>query len=157
MNMKILTIRQPFASALLTGAYDAERRKFRLSGPTLIHAAMEPGMSPPKAAEWLSGRDPEAARMFAWLDAEDDSPAPSSALAGIMLDSVAELGEAFPFGVVVGYVADWEPVREGLEWANRPVGVVHFPVSTDLPQHRGALGQLPCPQKIIDSVGAWIP
>lgn len=37
--MKIITIRQPFASALLTGTYDAERRKYRLSGPTLIHAA----------------------------------------------------------------------------------------------------------------------
>lgn len=55
--MKIITIRQPFASALLTGTYDAERRKYRLSGPTLIHATAKPGMSPDACAKWLHERD----------------------------------------------------------------------------------------------------
>lgn len=155
--MKILTIRQPYASALLTGSYDAERRKFRLSGPTLIHAAKEPAMTPGKASEWLDSRDPAASHAIEWTLSEVPDLPPESPLSNVIMDSVAEFGETFPFGRVIGYVEDWEPVREGLEWANKPINPIHFEVSSDLPQFRGALGHLPCPQSVVDLVQAWIP
>jgi hypothetical protein len=155
--MNILSIRQPYASALLTGIYDAERRKFRLSGPTLIHAAALPGMRPPAMIEWLESRDPAAACAVAWgLGLRDDDP-PESPLADAVIDSIAADGSVLIFGRIIGYVADWDPIREGVEWANHPIGAVHFPISSALPMHRGALGSLPCPNSVVDSVRAWIP
>ena len=157
--MKIITIRQPFASALLTGTYDAERRKYRLSGPTLIHAAAKPGMSPDACAKWLRERGDESAAMaFDWTIATGEEPAePLSDLAVSILASAAEFNTVFPFGRVVGYVADWEPVREGNEWANKPIGAIRFPVTASLPTHRGALGLLNAPDAIVSSVKGFIP
>lgn len=158
--MKIITIRQPFASALLTGTYDAERRKYRLSGPTLIHAAAKPGMGPDACAKWLRERgDESAAQALEWQAglSEIEPADPLSDLAVTILASVAEFGEIFPFGRVVGYVADWEPVREGNEWANKPIGAVRFPVTALLPTHRGALGLLNAPDVIVSSVCGLIP
>ena len=157
--MKIITIRQPFASALLTGTYDAERRKYRLSGPTLIHAAAKPGMGPDACAKWLCERgDEPAAAAFDWATATGDEPAePLSDLAVSILASAAEFGMVFPFGRVVGYVADWEPVREGNEWANKPIGAVRFPVTALLPTHRGTLGLTEAPKIIVSSVKGLIP
>ena len=158
--MKIITIRQPFASALLTGTYDAERRKYRLSGPTLIHAAAKPGMGPEACAKWLHEcGDESAAQALEWqVGLSEIEPAdPLSDLAVTILASVAEFGEVFPFGHVVGYVADWEPVREGNEWANKPIGAVRFPVTALLPTHRGALGVLNAPDAIVSSVRGLTP
>lgn len=156
-QIRILTIRQPYASALLTGAYDAERRKFRLSGPTLIHAAKEPAMPPKKASEWLSSRDPHATHAMEWAQAVRADMPPESPLSDVIIDSVAAFDTLFPFGKIIGYVEDWEPVREGLEWANKPVNPVHFQVEDILPEYRGALGHLPCPQSVVDLVKDWIP
>ena len=158
--MKIITIRQPFASALLTGTYDAEHRKYRLSGPTLIHAAAKPGMSPDACAKWLRERgDESAAQALEWQAglSEIEPADPLSDLAVTILASVAEFGEIFPFGYVVGYVADWEPVREGNEWANKPIGAVRFPVTALLPTHRGVLGLIEAPKIIVSSVCGLIP
>ena len=158
--MKILSIRQPFASALLTGVYDAERRKFRLSGPTLIHAALADGIPFGQCADWLRSRDPIAAQAFGACQDRDDAPEypeEETPLARVIGEAGDVFGAFFPIGVVVGYVANWEPIREGLGWANRPVGAIHFPISTALPQHVGSLGSLPAPAKIIDLVMAWIP
>lgn len=157
--MKIITIREPFATALLTGMYDAERRKFRLSGPTLIHAALNPGMSPNKCSAWLRERgDESAANALDWAVADGAEPAePLSDLAVSILASIEAFGEAFPFGRMVGYVEDWEPAREGNEWANRPVNPIRFPVDALLPTHRGALGLLEAPKMIMSSVCGLIP
>lgn len=155
--MKIITIRQPYASALLVGVYDAERRNFRMSSPTLIHAAANPGMQPKKAIEWLSSRDPIGAQALAWsLDGKGEMPG-ESPMSTVILDSIADYGDAFPFGRIIGYVEDWESVREGLEWANKPINPVHFPLGIHLPEHRGALGHLQCPESVVDLVRAWIP
>lgn len=155
--MKILTIRQPYASALLTGVYDAERRKFRMSGPTLIHAAASPAMQPKECAEWLLSRDPMAAHAMDWATGKRPDMPEESPMSTVILDSVADFDEALPFGRVIGYVADWEPVREGLNWANRPINPIHFPMSIALPKYKGALGHLPCPDSVVDLVRAWIP
>ena len=157
--MKIITIREPFATALLTGTYDAERRKYRLSGPTLIHAALKPGMNPDKCGKWLRERgDVSAADALDWVVADGAEPAePLSDLAISILASAAAFELAFPLGRVVGYVEDWEPVREGNEWVNRPINPVRFPVDALLPTHRGALGLLEAPKMIVSSVCGLIP
>lgn len=155
--MKILTIRQPYASALLTGVYDAERRKFRLQGPTLIHAAGSPGMSPKDAIKWLASRDILGSQALDWSLGNIPEMPDESPMSTIILDSVADYEEGFPFGRIIGYVEDWEPVREGLEWANKPINPIHFPIGTSLPKYKGALGHLPCPDSVVDLVRAWIP
>lgn len=155
--MKIITIRQPYASALLAGIYDAERRKFRIEGPTLIHAAKDPAMQPKDCARWLLSRDPMAAHALDWATGKRDDMPDESPMSTIIMDSVADFEEAFPFGRIIGYVDGWDPVREGLGWANRPINPVHFDISVSMPQYKGALGHLPCPDSVVDLVRAWIP
>lgn len=150
--MKIITIRQPFASALLTGTYDAERRKYRLEGPTLIHAGKKPGMNPDDIIAWLREHGDETAAQaieFAWSDPQPDAPAdPISDLAVVILASMVEYGEMWPFDRIIGYVEGWEPVRESpTQWANKPINPHRFPVGKNLPSHRGALGLLQAPEE----------
>lgn len=153
---KILTIRQPFASALLSGVYDAERRRFRLEGPTLIHAGTQQGMLPKQVPKWLRDRGAswEADYAAYLLNLSDERPVDSGAgpLGKIMLEAARLEENVFP-GRVIGYVEGWEPVRESAtEWANKPINPKAFGINPQIPQHKGVLGLLAAPDKIVSSL-----
>lgn len=145
--MKILTIKQPYASALLLGIYDGERRKFKLSGPTIIHAAKDAAMSPTKIGAFFAANgDGVAASALCWGEGKGEFPAEQSLMSMLIGDSCDALGTLLPVGRIVGFVEDWDCVKEGPIWVNKPIGSTHFIPGLETPEHRGVLGFVNAPE-----------
>lgn len=105
---KILTVRQPYASALVHGVKDREYRAFRIPKGTKvwIHVGMKSAMSLEEIVVWLDSNDPKAAEYLRWTMSDTDSDRPDmSPLSQAIYESLGlPTKTILPFGVVIGYV-----------------------------------------------------
>jgi hypothetical protein len=151
---KILTVREPYASALVHGIKKVEYRSWKIPAGVRvwIHAALQPGLPFPQVPAWLRehGEFP-AADYMEWTDAKDDRPRPplASTLAQAIYDSKGLPGGfEFPFGRIVGWCVFGESrLSEGAEcklgrFAN-PVESFHALRPDQWRVHKGSLGLMP--------------
>ena len=149
---KILTVRQPYASALVCGAKAAEFRGWKITPGVRvwIHAGKAAGKSDPGAYFREIG-DPIAADYFAWMRSDSDDPRPDierSELARHMRASSKLLKSALPFGRIIGWCEFGE--ARPTEGAERTFGAIANPVvgrhvlaPEEWRIHVGALGLRP--------------
>ena len=152
---KILTVRQPWASALVHGLKKHEYRPWRIQPGVRvwIHAGRDPGLSPADCVEYLARIDPIAADYMTWAMGSDDRPCPdfeASPLADDMFECASRFREALPMSRVLGWCVfgEAEETPEGSEerkfgrFAN-PVESFHALAPDEWRVHKGALGLLP--------------
>ena len=153
---RILTVREPFASALVTGLKKAEYRPYRIPAGTKvwIHSGLQPGIRMDKElTTWIREQgDPIAADYIEWMYSEDPGPRPlveQSALASMIYQSTGTpKGRIFPFGKIIGYCVFGESTKaEGEErrlgaWANH-VQESRLLDPKDWRIHKGSLGLMP--------------
>jgi len=152
---RILTVRDPFATALVHGLKKAEFRNWKIPADikVWIHSAQAPGMHFDALPAWLrSLGDPVAADYLEWTDRSDDSPRPnisSSTIAQAIYDSKGLPGGfEFPFGNILGWCVFGESVPTTGEdvklgkFANM-VERLHALRPNEWRMHKGALGLMP--------------
>jgi len=151
---KILTVREPFASALVHGIKKAEYRSWRIpkGSKVWIHAGLQPAMGFANATTWLREQgETSAADYMEWTLGTDDTPRPE--LVSPLSHAIhASLGFPdklhFPFGKVIGYCVFGESVETSGE--DRKLGKFANMVESAhaLPPeawtvHKGSLGLMP--------------
>lgn len=151
---KILTVRQPYASALVHGVKDREYREYRIPKGTKVwvHAGMKAAIHFNDLPAWLDDKDPVAAEYLRWTVGTDDSPRPDlsqSSLAQAIYDCKGHPeGCELPFGRVIGYVVFGDSyLTEGDEstfgkYANT-VDSFHALKPGEWKVHKGSLGLMP--------------
>ena len=151
---KILTVREPFASALVHGIKKAEYRSWKIpaGSKVWIHAGMQPGLPFDEVPAWLREHgETTAADYLEWRDTNDDRPRPelSSPLSLAIYECTGfQGGFEFPFGKIVGWCVFGEAVpTNGPEsklgkFAN-PVESFHVLRPDQWRVHKGSLGLMP--------------
>lgn len=151
---KILTVREPFASALVHGIKRFEYRSWKIPAgyKVWIHAGMQHGLSFADAILWLRDHgETVAADYLEWTDSKDDRPRPglSSPLSqAIYASKGLQGGFEFPFGKVVGWCIFGEaaptdgPESKLGKFAN-PVESFHALRPDQWRVHKGSLGLMP--------------
>jgi len=151
---RILTVREPFASALVHGIKKAEYRSWKIPSGTKvwIHAGMQPGLPFDEVPGWLREHgELSAADYLEWRDSTDDRPRPelSSPLSQAIYDCTGfQHGFEFPFGKIVGWCVFGEAaLTDGPEsrfgkFAN-PVECFHALDPGQWRMHKGSLGLMP--------------
>jgi len=152
MTDKIITVRQPYASALVCGIKPAEYRSWRIEPGTRvwIHAGLSPDLDAAETADYLDSLgDPVAADYLRWMVGADDRPRPDisgSIMAQHMYASSGRRdGLALPVGVVIGWCIFGEarPTEGGECKFGRianPVVDRHLLDPKDWRMHQGSLG-----------------
>lgn len=114
---KILTVREPFASALVHGIKKAEYRSWKIpkGSKVWIHAGLQPGIRFHDVPAWLREHGEAcAADYLEWTTGADDAPRPSldSPLAqAIYCAKGLPGGFEFPFGKIVGFCVFGESIE----------------------------------------------
>ena len=152
---KILTVRQPYASALVHGVKDREYRAFRIPKGTKVwvHAGMQLGMQPLEIPDWFREIGAtKAAEYLDWTSGKTDTRPEGindDALANAIWESLGlPKPMVLPFGVVIGYVVFGDSyATEGDEstlgkYANK-VDSFHAIKPREWKVHKGSLGLMP--------------
>ena len=153
MMDKILTVRQPYASALVHGVKDSEYRAFRIPKGTKVwvHSGLQAAFHFSELPAWLDDKDPTAAAYLRWTLEDNDTPRPelSSALSQAIYDCKGLPGGLeLPFGFVIGWVVFGDSYQtEGEEaklgkYANK-VDSFHALNPREWKMHKGSLGLMP--------------
>lgn len=153
---KILTVRQPWASALVHGLKHFEYRSWKIpAGQRIwIHAGLSSGMTIEQASEFLRlAGDGVAAAYLLWMQGKDDSPRPPierSRLAQSMYEASGRHKTAFPYGLVVGWCIFGEAIETPKDAPESTFGRFANPVNEYRPLnpegwriHKGSLGLMP--------------
>lgn len=152
---KILTVQEPFASALVHGLKRVEFRPWRIQPGVRvwIHAGLKAGVHFDHLARWLREQgDPIAAEYIDWTVGTDDAPRPDlsgSTLAQSIYASKGMDGAwEFPFGKIVGWCVFGDAMstvgKESKFWKfTNPVEQFHALAPTEWRMHKGALGLRP--------------
>lgn len=151
---KILTVREPYASALVHGIKKAEYRSWRIpkGSKVWIHAGLQPAMEFAKVPEWLRDQgEPCTADYMDWTMESNDCPRPEL-ISSLSRAVYASLGMAtasvFPFGMVIGFCIFGESVETSGEerklgrFANM-VESAHALPPEAWTVHKGSLGLMP--------------
>lgn len=152
---RILTVQEPYASALVHGIKHFEFRSWKIPPgvKVWIHAGKTAGVHFDKLAQWLrENGDHVAADYIEWTVGTDDTPRPDlsgSTLAQAIYHSKGRRDSLeFPFGHIVGWCIFGQAVPTTGEeckfgkFAN-PVERFHALDPKDWKMHKGSLGLMP--------------
>lgn len=152
---KILTVREPYASALVHGIKRFEYRSWRIQPGTKvwIHAGAVPGMPVSEVPAWLrSNGDETTASYIEWMFSDSDGPRPDISKSPLSKAIYVSTGMVpsllFPFGKVIGWCVFGESVPTTGEeckfgrFAN-PVESFHALDPSQWRMHKGSLGLMP--------------
>ena len=151
---KILTVREPYASALVHGIKKAEYRSWRIpkGSKVWIHAGLQCGLGFTDAKDWLREHGEMcAADYMDWMDSAEDVPRPpldSPLSRAIYYAKGLQGAYEFPFGKVLGFCVFGESVETSGEerklgrFANM-VESAHALPPEAWTVHKGSLGLMP--------------
>lgn len=152
---RILTVREPFASALVHGVKKAEYRSWKIPAGTRvwIHSGLQPGVPFVDLAQWLRDNgDATAGEYIDWTASNEDTKRPDlsrSPLAQAIYSAKGLQGSfEFPFGSIVGWCIFGESAPTTGEecklgkFAN-PVEQFHALDPKAWKRHKGSLGLMP--------------